>query len=325
MIEIIIVCAIIGAIIAGIMGAKRSGSTNNSSQAEKQKMTPNNSNSSKETESEAPVEPGLYVGAYETRIEPTEDKIIETMNSIDWSDKEIQFVDLVKDSGTSIDTLDVSGSLDPDTGLSAMLLRGKPDFADYWDSEQFFIEKAPETVQEMTDMLLSFLKYGDNPKIIGEDLIWNQKEYDNRVTDGKERALMKRLIDKYGEKFGKAIMNSEVLVDMPKKAVIEILGEGYEADDGNWYFGQPFDRCIIMKANKVVEDKELSDGLWLDMTKDLLISSYGEPENEKREVSKSGTKLKWYYGGRTTRQRTTAYRLEVRLENDLVVSWKELE
>ena len=40
MIEIIIICAVIGAIIGGIIGTIGSGSTNNSSQSEKQKMTP---------------------------------------------------------------------------------------------------------------------------------------------------------------------------------------------------------------------------------------------------------------------------------------------
>ena len=37
----------------------------------------------------------------------------------------------------------------------------------------------------------------------------------------------------------------------------------------------------------------------------------------KKNVSKSGTKLKWFYGGRTTRQRTTTYKHEDKLENDL--------
>ena len=45
----------------------------------------------------------------------------------------------------------------------------------------------------------------------------------------------------------------------------------------------------------------------------------------KKNVSKSGTKLKWFCGGRTTRQRTTTYKHEVKLENDMVVGWKDLE
>ena len=45
----------------------------------------------------------------------------------------------------------------------------------------------------------------------------------------------------------------------------------------------------------------------------------------KINVSKSGTKLKWFYGDRTTRQRTTTYKHEVKLENDMVVGRKDLE
>ena len=56
----------------------------------------------------------------------------------------------------------------------------------------------------------------------------------------------------------------------------------------------------------------------------MLIYSWGNPA-DKKNVSKSGTKLKWFYGGRSTRQRTTTYKHEVKLENDMVVGWKDLE
>ena len=59
--------------------------------------------------------------------------------------------------------------------------------------------------------------------------------------------------------------------------------------------------------------------------KDLLIKACGQPEDEKKAVSKKVRKLKWYYGGRTTQQGTTVYEHEVQLKNDLVVGWKELE
>ena len=158
-------------------------------------------------------------------------------------------------------------------------------------------------------------KYGEKDGM----LIFNKK-----ITE-KDYLKKKVLQNKYGEKFGKAVFENRILLGMSKEMVIKSIGNAQTINDEIWYFGQPFDRCIIMKANKVEEDKDISEGLWLDMTKDLLISSYGKPEDEKKEVSKSGTKLKWYYGGRTTRQRTTAYSLEVRLENDLVVGWRELE
>ena len=96
-------------------------------------------------------------------------------------------------------------------------------------------------------------------------------------------------------------------------------------DSEKWYYGEPFNKCILFEKNKVIQQSSLSEGIWLDMPKNMLIASYGKPEDEKKEVSKKGIKLKWYYGGRETRQRTTVYNLEVRLENDLVVGWRELE
>ena len=57
----------------------------------------------------------------------------------------------------------------------------------------------------------------------------------------------------------------------------------------------------------------------------MLIYSWGGIQRMKKNVSKSGTKLKWFYGARTTWQRTTTYKHEVKLENDMVVGWKDLE
>ena len=57
----------------------------------------------------------------------------------------------------------------------------------------------------------------------------------------------------------------------------------------------------------------------------MLIDSKGKPEDEKETVSNKSAKSKLYFGGRTTRQNTTKYGLEVRLENDFVVGWKDLE
>ncbi len=56
------------------------------------------------------------------------------------------------------------------------------------------------------------------------------------------------------------------------------------------------------------------DGVWLDMPLDMLIASYGKPKNEKKQVTKKSVKSKLYFGARKTRQKTTVYKLEVRLE-----------
>lgn len=81
---------------------------------------------------------------------------------------------------------------------------------------------------------------------------------------------------------------------------------------------------LIDKYGKEDGEKVYNKELFLDMSKEMLIEAYGEAEDEKEEVSKSGTKLKWYYGGRTTLQKTIVFSLVVRLENDLVVGWKDL-
>ena len=69
----------------------------------------------------------------------------------------------------------------------------------------------------------------------------------------------------------------------------------------------------------------IREELWIDMTKEMMIDSWGKPEDAKEDVSRDKTKLRWYYGGRVTRQATTVYKYEVKLENDLVEGWKELE
>ena len=38
------------------------------------------------------------------------------------------------------------------------------------------------------------------------------------------------------------------------------------------------------------------------MTKEMIIASWGEPEDEKKNITKNAEKLKWYYGGRKTIQ-----------------------
>ena len=64
---------------------------------------------------------------------------------------------------------------------------------------------------------------------------------------------------------------------------------------------------------------------WIDMTRQMLNEYWGKPEDEKKEVTKDKVKAKCYYGGRITQLGTTVYKYEVKIENDLVVGWKELE
>jgi len=117
---------------------------------------------------------------------------------------------------------------------------------------------------------------------------------------------------------------------MPKGMVIEAIGEAQCIDGEKWYYGNPstrkhLNRVITFKDEKLLSDEKLDKSIWLDMPKDMLVASWGDPADEKEDVSKDKVKLKWYFGARQTRQKTTAYKYEVRLENDLVVGWRELE
>jgi len=82
---------------------------------------------------------------------------------------------------------------------------------------------------------------------------------------------------------------------------------------------------LIDKYGDEIGSKIASGKIWIDMTKEMLIDSWGKPEDTTEDVSRNKTKLRWYYKGRVTRQATTVYKYEVKLENDLVEGWKELE
>ena len=103
--------------------------------------------------------------------------------------------------------------------------------------------------------------------------------------------------------------------------------------DNKWYYNKGyasfgFDTILQFQGNvldKVKNPKDV-DGIWLDMTKKELTLACGKP-HKKGDKSVSRTKVTevWKYFGRFTRQKTISYKWEVRLVNDIVDSWKELE
>ena len=133
------------------------------------------------------------------------------------------------------------------------------------------------------------------------------------------------LVEEYGKKIGSAVFSKRVVLGMSKKMVRESMGKAkYEGSD-KWYYGKKrFDKCIQFEKHMVVKHSKCDD-IWLDMPRAALIASYGKPDDEKKTVTKKSVKLRLYYGWRVTRQMTKAYKFEVRLDNDLVVGWKELE
>ena len=137
---------------------------------------------------------------------------------------------------------------------------------------------------------------------------------------------IKKLCELHGDEFGEAVYNNELRVGMDKPAVTESWGDSGLKKRSKWYYPSGGSLNIVyFKSSKVSEIVEDSDPFELDMEKDEVIALWGEPEDEKKTVYKTKTKLRWYYFSRTTRQYTTAYRYHVDLEDDKVVGWKELE
>ena len=140
-----------------------------------------------------------------------------------------------------------------------------------------------------------------------------------------EEERKKELIKKYGEEFGLAVFKKKVYKGMSLAMVEDAIGKHKYKDGNDYYFGKPFKRKIVFKKGELIEDKTFKDRLWLDMPKDMLIASWGNPGDKKESVTKSSVKQRLFFNGRENRQGGTSYEYQVDLENDLVVGWKELE
>ena len=175
-------------------------------------------------------------------------------------------------------------------------------------------EKAKKTREERKKNLVE--KYGEEDGMM---------IFKGKISE-KNYLLKTDLIAKYGNEFGSAIFAKKILNDMTPEMVIDSLGEPKYKDSDKWYYGtkKSFKKFIEFKNNKVVGESKC-DGVWLDMPLEMLLASFGEPADEKKNVTKKSIKTKLYFGARRTRQQTTVYELEVRLEDDVVVGFRELE
>ena len=112
---------------------------------------------------------------------------------------------------------------------------------------------------------------------------------------------------------------------MNSSMVIDSIGKPKYKDSNKWYFGRGgFNKLIEINDDKVSSVSKC-ESVWIDMPYKMLISSLGKPADEKKNVTKNTIKKKLYFGSRSTRQKTTVYKLEVRLEDDVVVGFRELE
>ena len=156
------------------------------------------------------------------------------------------------------------------------------------------------------------------------------------AAEAKRIALKKELIEEFGE-FGTDIFNGIIKKGMSKKMVkkcdqLSSRGPALKKDN-EWYYNKDaasfgFDTILQFQGDVVdkVKNPKDVDGVWLDMTKEELTLACGKPDKKgNKSVSRTKVTEVWKFFGRTNRQNTTSYKWEVRLVNDIVDSWKELE
>jgi len=85
------------------------------------------------------------------------------------------------------------------------------------------------------------------------------------------------------------------------------------------------DREIIQKYGKEIAGKILKGKYWKGMTKAMLIDSLGNPGIKKVDVFKDNEKLKFYYNKKRNQLGNWSFTLEISLENNKVVGWKDLD
>ena len=123
---------------------------------------------------------------------PSESDIIDAMNSIDWN-----LFHQVCLSKNDYDWIEVGGNLNED-GLSSMYEK---------NNEQFVIDKAPTSINQLTEILLSYFnndgKFNKKYKFTGEnnnsDSNYDENKVYNQVFENERKASYeKNKIEKYG-------------------------------------------------------------------------------------------------------------------------------
>jgi hypothetical protein len=85
------------------------------------------------------------------------------------------------------------------------------------------------------------------------------------------------------------------------------------------------DTEIIQKYGKEIAAKILKGKYWEGMTKAMLIESLGNPGTKKVDIFKDNEKLKFYYNKKRNQLGNWSFTLEISLENNKVVGWKDLD
>ena len=155
-----------------------------------------------------------------------------------------------------------------------------------------------------------------------------KKKERERKKKERERKKIEELNDQYGEPYGECVYYGIVDKGMSIDAVLASWSSPKLKKNNIWYYPDENEQTLSLvsfKNKKVVHFSDGNKPFELNMSKKDVVSIWGKPEDEKETVFKTKTKLKLYYFPRTTRQDTTVYGYEVKLEDDIVVGWKDLE
>lgn len=165
------------------------------------------------------------------------------------------------------------------------------------------------------------------------------EEKEKKEIEKQKKKEIDDLTKSFGSKFSEDIFKMVYKKGMTKDMIKEIdrrndTSPAYKFEEDEieeWYYTNSllpylgFDFKTSFKDNKVTDIPELEDGIWIDMTKEILEKACGQPADIKKNVGRDLVKEKWYYGERETRQGTTVFKREVRLVNGIVDGWSELE
>ncbi|MDC0161532.1 SHOCT domain-containing protein [Marine Group III euryarchaeote] len=195
--------------------------------------------------------PGLYTGSYdnvkhtnskyckENRIDLNEENIGKIMKAKNWeSTKEILYVVAVKNNS---EALELSGNYADGYYVALHNNEGKLMNAEYSVQNVHGTEFETDPF-EMTEMLLSFLKYGNNPRIVAcqdvnktredylntknDEVIWYPEEYDKKIS-AEKKGLISKLNDVKSiiSMFDKSNGDDEDFMEVEKDAINEKFWE----------------------------------------------------------------------------------------------------
>ena len=202
------------------------------------------------------------------------------------------------------------------------------------EKEEMFARFKQEKIEEnkllYDDKLLKFLKKNKGelfsmPKL--QSSIGKATDYGNQLSDSAHKTWLRDYLEdkvKSGiilhEKKGNAFYyyidkESRLKREEGKKKKIENKKQ----------IKQDRKESLIKKYGKNDGGKVFSGKVFMGMTSSMLKDSKGKPDKVTKNVYKSKVKENWYYGERTSQQKTSVYALEIRLEDGVVVGYKDLE